>query len=297
MELRTVDTVEEALAVLASGDGGCQILAGGTDVMVQLARGEIAPSLLLHVERVAELRAAEVNGSARVGALVTHRQLVRGALGPAYRAVAEAAATCGGLQTQAVGTIGGNVCNASPAADTLPALLVHDARVTLRSAGGDRTLALEEFLLGRRATARRHDELLTEIALAVPGGRTGDVYLKVGRRSAMEVAIVGLAMRLRLGENGTIGDARVALASVAPRPLRSAAAEAALTGAAVADGEIDPAALDAAVEAVLRDVTPVDDLRARATYRRRVLPGLLRRAAGICVQRARLEDEEAASWT
>lgn len=288
MELRTVDTVEEALAVLASGDGGCQVLAGGTDVMVQLSRGEIAPSMLLHVERLAELRAAEVNGSARIGALVTHRQLVKGALGPAYRAVAEAAATCGGLQTQAVGTIGGNVCNASPAADTLPALLVHDARVTLRSAGGDRTLALEEFVLGRRATARRPDELLTEITLGVSSGRTGDVYLKVGRRSAMEVAIVGLAMRLRLTDDGTVADARVALASVAPRPLRSPGAEAALSGAGAAGDSLDPAALDAAAQALLREVSPRDDLRASADYRRRVLPGLLRRAAEICVQRARL---------
>lgn len=296
MELRTVDTVEEALAVLASGDGGCQVLAGGTDVMVQLARGEIAPSLLLHVERVAELRAAEVNGSARIGALVTHRQLVRGALGPAYRAVAEAAATCGGLQTQAVGTIGGNVCNASPAADTLPALLVHDARVTLRSAGGDRTLGLEEFVLGRRATARRPEELLTAITLAGSGSRTGDVYLKVGRRSAMEVAIVGLAMRLRLAEDGTVADARVALASVGPRPLRSAGAEAALAGAAVPGDAIAPAALDAAAEALLGDVTPMDDLRASAGYRLRVLPGLLRRAAGICAQRARLAEKGDAQW-
>src|SRR4051794_29254003 len=125
MELYAVERLEEALEVLASRGEGCQILAGGTDVMVQLARGEIAPSVLLHVERIAELRDASVNGTARVGSLVTLRHLAKGALGERFRALAEAAATCGGLQTQVVATIGGNVCNASPAADTLPALLVH----------------------------------------------------------------------------------------------------------------------------------------------------------------------------
>ena len=110
------------------------MLAGGTDVMIQLNRGEIDPPVLLHIEKLAELRTITANGAGTiVGSLVT--VIIRDrALGDRYRAVAEAAATVGGLQTQAVGTVGGNICNASPAADTVPALLVHDAEVTLRSA-------------------------------------------------------------------------------------------------------------------------------------------------------------------
>jgi carbon-monoxide dehydrogenase medium subunit len=281
MELYTVERLDEALEVLASRGEACQVLAGGTDVMIQLARGEISPSVLLHVERLAELRDAGVNGAARVGSLVTLRRLAKGLLGDRFRAPAEAADTCGGLQTQVVATVGGNVCNASPAADLLPALLVHDAQVTLRSRDGTRTIPLQEFVVGRRATTRRPDELLTELTLAVPGQRSGDVYLKVGRRSAMEVAIVGLAMRLELGDDGTVTAARVALASVAPSPLRSTNAEAALVGS-----RLEPAALDAAAAAVLGDVTPLDDLRASADYRRRVIPGLLHRAASICSERA-----------
>ncbi|MFC7661280.1 FAD binding domain-containing protein [Pseudonocardia benzenivorans] len=136
MELSTADSVDEALDELSRRGERCRVLAGGTDVMIQLARREIAPEHLLHVERLGELRAVETDGSTRLGALVTHRDLAVGRLGPGYAAVAESAATVGGLQTQVVGTIGGNVCNASPAADTLPALLVHDAEVTLRSVRG-----------------------------------------------------------------------------------------------------------------------------------------------------------------
>lgn len=281
MEFYAVDQLDEALEVLASRGEACQILAGGTDVMIQLARREITPAGLLHVERIAELRQAEVNGTARIGSLVTLRTLAKGALGERFRAPAEAAATCGGLQTQVVATIGGNVCNASPAADTLPALLVHDAQVTLQSQAGTRTVPLQQFIVGRRATIRRPDELLTEFTLALPGERSGDVYLKVGRRSAMEVAIVGLAMRVDLDAEGTVTQARIALASVAARPLRSPDGEAALVGT-----RLEPAALDAAAAAVLRDIEPRDDLRGTAQYRRRVIPGLLHRAASICAERA-----------
>jgi carbon-monoxide dehydrogenase medium subunit len=281
MEVSAVDSLDDALGVLSRYGDGCQVLAGGTDVMIQLARGEIAPAVLLHVEKLAELRTVDANGATRIGALATHRDLARGRLGDGFRAVAEAAATVGGLQTQMVGTIGGNVCNASPAADTLPALLVHDAQLTLRSSATSRTVPLDEFILGRRSTSRGPDELLTAITLATPGERTGDVYLKVGRRSAMEVAIVGLAMRLSFDPDGTVNDARIALASVGPRALRSDGAETALLG-----GRLEPESIEAAADAVLGEVNPVDDLRGSADYRRRVIPGLLRRATEMCAQRA-----------
>ena len=152
MELSAVDSVDQALEELSRHGDRCQVLAGGTDVMMQLARGEIDPAVLLHVEGLADLRSVDLNGATRIGSLVTHRELLTGVLGAGHDAVVESAATVGGLQTQAVGTIGGNVCNASPAADTLPALLVHDARLTLRSSTGSRTVALTDFLVGRRTT-------------------------------------------------------------------------------------------------------------------------------------------------
>jgi CO/xanthine dehydrogenase FAD-binding subunit len=281
MELRAVDSLDDALEVLSHQGDRCQILAGGTDVMIQLARGEIAPAVLLHVEKLDELRGVDANGATRLGPLVTHRDVATGVLGERFSSIAESAATVGGLQTQVVGTVGGNVCNASPAADTLPALLVHDARLTLRSSAASRTVPLEEFILGRRRTTRGPDELLTAITLATPGERSGDVYLKVGRRSAMEVAIVGLAMRLAFDADGTVTAVRVALASVGPRALRSAGAESALLAS-----RLEPESIEAAAEAVLGEINPMDDVRGSADYRRRVIPGLLRRATEMCAQRA-----------
>lgn len=307
MHLRSVDSVDEALQVLAAEGRECQVLAGGTDVMIQLGRREIDPPVLLHIERLTGLRQIAANGpagssgssqiaangssgpGATVGSLVTHRQLAAGVLGDRYRAVAEAAATVGGLQTQAVGTVGGNICNASPAADIVPSLLVHDAQVTLRSAAASRTLALDDFIVGRRATRRSPGELLTHIQLAGAAPRSGDAYLKVGRRSAMEVAIVGLAVRLHFDDAGTVTDARVALASVGPRPVRALEAEAALTG-----HPLNEQVITAAGQAALGSTAPVDDVRASADYRRRVIPGLLMRAVRLCARRAGLAGDDEA---
>lgn len=249
--------------------------------MVQLSRNEISPEVLVPIHELAELSAIGIDGGVSIGALVTHETLAHGALGSGYRSVAEAARTVGGWQTQAVGTLGGNICNASPAADTLPPLLVHDAQVELRSRKGSRTVGLDEFLVGRRETLRAPDELLVSVGLAPAAERSGDAYLKVGRKGAVEVAIVGLAMRLVFDGNGNVSEARIALASVAPVPLRVRAAEVLLEGQAL-DGSL----LDEASAAVLGAISPIDDLRASASYRRLLVPGLMRRAAGICARRA-----------
>src|SRR5438094_5728520 len=132
-----------------------------------------------------------------VGAAATHWQLATDPwIRTGHAAVAEAAATVGGRQTQNVGTVAGNVVNASPAADLLPVLLVSNTSVTLKSASTTREVAIEDFVVGRRSTQRRPEELVTRLSLQPVGPRTGETYLKIGRRGAMEVAIVGLAMRL-----------------------------------------------------------------------------------------------------
>lgn len=279
MEFTKAKTLDEALAARAEWGTDGQLLAGGTDVMVQFQHGEIHPSALIHIERVPELSGVSTNGRTTLGALTTHRTLATDAvLVAAHPALAASAATVGGWQTQAVGTLGGNVCNASPAADTVPALLVADAHLTLRSADGERRLRLDDFILDRRRTALGPDELLTTIDLApIPAG-SAETYLKLGRRGAMEVAVVGLAVRLAFGDDGAVTDARIAVCSLAPSPLRVADAEAALVGSA-----LDADSLDAAAAALLDTVSPIDDARASAHYRRRALRGLLGRAAEQCV--------------
>lgn len=282
MELRTPASVDEALATLNEHGTDARVVAGGTDVMIQLQRGEINVPLLVSVGHLDELAGVRANGGLHIGALATHRRLATdGNVGSAYASIAEGAATVGGWQTQAVATIGGNICNASPAADLAAPLLVNDARVRLQSQSGERELDYGEFVVGRRATARTPDELLTAITLAAPPARSSDVYLKVGRRGAMEVAIVGLAMRLGFDAGGTVTHARVALASVAAVPLRLPAAEAALIGHELTDDAVARAAAT-----VLDGIAPIDDIRGSAAYRRQVLPGLLRRAAARCAARA-----------
>jgi carbon-monoxide dehydrogenase medium subunit len=276
-------SLEGALALLGEwGADGC-LLAGGTDVMVQYRRGEIAPGALIHIEGIDGLSAISTNGRTAVGALATHARLAADAdIARRHPAVASAAGLVGGWQTQAVGTVGGNICNASPAADLAPPLLVADAHLTLASASGERRLPLDQFLIDRRVTARRPEELLTAIDLdPLPPG-SAEIYLKVGRRGAMDVAIVGLALRLGLRDDGTIHSARLAVCSVAARPRRVPEAEAALLGA-----RLEAEALAAAGQALVAAASPIDDGRATASYRLRLLPGLLARAAMRCGEAVR----------
>ncbi len=292
MDFRRAGTTDEIVSILAEVGPDATLLAGGTDVMVQYLRGEIAPKLLVHIEQVDELAGVdEADGRVDIGALTTHLTLSED---PVIRrtvpGLAEAASQVGGHQTQAVGTVGGNLCNASPAADTAPPLLVADAELRLRSAAGTRTVPLDRFFLGRRHTARRPDEVLTSIAVRPLPSHAGETYLKVGRRGAMEVAIVGLAARLVLDDDGdVVTDARLAVCSMAPRPLRLPDAERLLVGSR---GE--PEAVAAAADAVQETTEPIDDARARAAYRRRLVPRLLAEAVRLCMRRARGEEE---SWS
>jgi carbon-monoxide dehydrogenase medium subunit len=282
MEFRSADTVDEAVAWLTELGDEAQVLAGGTDVMIQHMRREINPSVLLHINRIPGLDVLGLNGSGRIGPLVTHRSLATDPVSrAAFPALAEAAATVGGWQTQEVATVGGNLCNASPAADTAPPLLVAGARLTLTGADGSRTVALDQFFKGRRSTERRPDELLTEIAADPVGPGTGETYLKLGRRRAMEVAVVGLAVRLTLDPAGTVERARVAAASIGPRPFRALEAESLLQGSRLEDDAVAEAA-----GALAASASPIDDARATASYRLRVLPGMLARAVAVCRARA-----------
>ena len=282
MEFRSVSDLAEAVTVLGDLGDDARVLAGGTDVMIQHLRGEIAPRMLLHIERVAGLRGISGNGTTRLGPLTTHRMLATDVgVRRRHPALAEAAATVGGWQTQAVGTVGGNICNASPAADTAPPLLVADATVTLTGPTGDRVVPLAGFFVGRRSTVRRPDELVTALDLEPLAPRSGEVYLKVGRRAAMEVAVAGLAVRLALDDGGVVTAARVAMCSLAPTPRRVPEAEHILVGSILEDD-----ALAAAGDAIEQAAEPIADARASAGYRRRILRPLLVRAAARCREHA-----------
>lgn len=294
MEFRRAASLDQALAWLSERGESAQVIAGGTDVMMQIARGEITPAMLVHIEGVRSLAAVGTGhdagqptprqepgrqGMSRFGALVTHRTLARE---PEIRrrlpALSEAASTVGGWQTQAVGTLAGNICNASPAADTAAPLLVADAVVELHSTTGSRQVPLADFFLGRRTIDRRPDELVTAIEAEPLGPNAAEVYVKAGRRGAMVVAVVGLALRLQFDPGSDrVTKARVALCSVAPTPVRAPATERILIA-----GGVLPDAVSEAGRALVTEVAPIDDARGTAAYRRMVLPGLLARAVACC---------------
>ncbi len=283
MQFCRATTLEEALqARVIWGDDG-RLLAGGTDVMVQFLHGEIRPAALIHIEGIESLSHVTLGVRTSLGALTTHRTIATtDELLVRHPALARAAGTVGGWQTQMKGTVGGNICNASPAADTLPPLLVGDAYVTLLSAAGERRLSLGDFILDRRTTALAADELLTAVDLEPLPDGSAEVYLKLGRRGAMEVALVGLAVRLGFAEDGSVGDARVAVCSVGPVPRRVPEAEAALIGSALTADVLEEAGA-----ALLAAASPIDDARSSANYRRRTLRGLLERATRHCQEELR----------
>lgn len=285
MDFVSAGSLGEALELLESLGGDAAVLAGGTDLMLQLGRSELRVGTLLHIERLRELGGVRRGDPMTIGALATHRELARAPeLSPMYGAIRAAAASIGGWQTQSVGTIGGNLCNASPAADLAPPLLVHGARVVLESrARGRRELPLGEFLLDRRRTRRAPDELLTGLLLEPVAPRTADAFIKVGRRSAMEVAILSVALRLTLAaDDATIAEVRVATGAVGPVACRAAATEALLTGARLTSATARDAAAQLASE-----IRPIDDARGSASYRRAVISRVLEQVLSDCAARIR----------
>jgi aerobic carbon-monoxide dehydrogenase medium subunit len=280
-EFISVADVGEAIDVLAARGADARVMAGGTDVMLQRMRGQVAEPVILHIEGIEALRTLDTTNGLSIGALVTHRNVVVATLPAGFDSLQEAADTVGGWQTQNVGTVVGNVCNASPAADLVAPLLTFDATITLRSGRGTRELALADFLLGRRSIDRHPAELATGIRIEPTSSATGSAYEKVGRRRAMEVAIAGLAVRVSLDDVGETSDVAVATCSVGPTPCRHPDVEAVLRDSRNGDGVAEAAHL------LVSAVQPIDDARATARYRRQVIGRILPRTLARATRRAR----------
>lgn len=278
MQFLAPDTVEEALGLLSGRGKGLRVLAGGTDVMIQRMTGQLPRSeSLLYIGGLADLRGISLSdGTIRIGALTSHRDLrCNPIIKVPLPSFAEAAATVGGWQTQAVGTIGGNLCNASPAADLAPPVLVAGATMVVSAPDGPKRIPADRFFVDRRRTALPEGQILLELEVPAPPADTWESYLKVGRRGAMEVALVGLAARFSVAGN-RIGTARLAVCSVAPTPLRLHHAEEALAGST-----LEEEAVGAAARRAVEQVDPIDDQRATATYRSMLVGRLIRKAARL----------------
>jgi len=261
----------EALDVLARGDGEWQPFAGGTDLMVLLEAGKLPHKNYVNIWNLSELRGIEVTDSqVTLGALTTYTEIqCHETLRAEFPMLCQAASETGGLAIQNRGTIGGNIANASPAADSPPALLVYDAELELVSAKGSRTIPYYAFHTGYKQMDIRPEELLRAIRLPLASKGLTHYYRKVGTRKAQAISKVCFAGVARIDADQIV-DVRVALGSVAPIPIRCVQTENALRGQT-----INTATIDVAKSALRAEIAPIDDLRSTRDYRRRVSLNLL----------------------
>jgi len=274
----TPRTTQEALDAL--GRGGFSIVAGGTDFYPARV-GRAVTESILDVSALSELRGiGEEDGQYRIGALTTWSDVARADLPPHFDGLKLAAREVGGLQIQNTGTVAGNICNASPAADGTVPLLAMDARVELRSLEGSREVDLASFVTGNRQTLLRPGEMVTAVLVPKPSHPARSTFIKLGARRYLVISIVSVAVVLEL-DAGRVAAARIAVGACSPVPVRLMALEAHLTGQPLAPGlgEAETTGLGEAVTPDhLAPLSPIDDVRATAAYRREAAHTLLRRA-------------------
>ena len=270
----TVTSVDEAARLLAEYAGQARIIAGGTDLVVELRKGARQLAAVIDISRVGGWDYIEqrADGLIHVGPAVSHTQAAASPLLQEY--ALPLAQACWGVGAPALrnrGTIAGNLATASPANDTITALRALEAQVTLRSVRGERTLPLAEFYQGVRRTAMQPDELLVDIAFAPLAEDEVGVYLKLGLRKVLAIAVTNVALVLRR-PHGQIAEARIALGSVAPTIIRAPAAEAVLCGQ-----QLTPESIEAAAQLAAEAATPIDDVRGSAWFRNEEVAALVRR--------------------
>jgi CO/xanthine dehydrogenase FAD-binding subunit len=270
-DLRVAPNLAEALAMLARESGGWQAFAGGTDLMVLLEAGKLAHQRFLSLSKLAELRGIVVTAdTVTLGALTTYTEAQNHpTLQAEFPLVCSAARETGSIATQNRGTLGGNIVNASPAADSPPALLVYDAELELVSVRGARWLPYHGFHTGYKKMLIAPDELLRRIRLPRPAKAWRQYYRKVGTRKAQAISKVCFAGAAQV-EAGTIRDIRIALGSIAPIVLRAVKTEDVLRGRRLA-----PETIATAKQTLAREISPIDDIRSTARYRLRVTQNLL----------------------
>ena len=276
-------TVEEAVRILAGAPGTAKVLSGGTDLLVQLRSGRAKPGLIVDIKKIPgifgirEEAGAFVIGAATSGAAIGEcAALVR-----AWPGVVEAANLIGSTQIQGRATLAGNLCNASPAADSVPALIAARATCVVAATNGRREVPVETIATGPGRTSLKRDEFIVEFRLPKRPPRSGDAYLRFIPRTEMDIAVVGAAVNLTRDGAGVVTDARVVLGAVAPTAVLVADGAAALIGK-----KLDEAALAGLDKAARAACKPIDDKRGTIAYRTKVAGVLARRAATIAYERA-----------
>ena len=283
MRYESPESIESAVALLANGVG-TRILAGGTDLLVQLRAGLIEPELVVDIKSIRATREITAEGDGyRVGAAVSgaelgeHKDLKR-----AWPGVVEAVELIGSTQIQGRASMGGNLCNASPAADSVPALIAAGALCTVAGPGGQREVPVEEICTGPGQTSLDKGEFVVSLFFPRRAPRSGDAYLRFIPRTEMDIAVVGAGVNLSLDETGVCSAARVVLGAVAPTAMLVPEAGAALVGTRLEEADLQ--AMAAAASAACK---PIDDKRGTVEYRVKVAGVIARRACAIAIERAR----------
>lgn len=276
-------SVAEAVRLIHD-DPGARVLAGGTDLLVQFRAGLRHPTAFIDIKRIPDVVGIKVDanglllGAATAAAVVCEHQEIR-ALWPG---LVDAIHLIGSTQIQGRGSVGGNLCNASPAADSTCALIVNQAECLIAGPKGERVVPVEKFAIGPGQTLLEPGEFLVAVRVPRPAARTADAYLRLIPRSEMDIAVAGAAVRVTLDASGTCTAARVAIGAVAPTALLVPEAANALVGS-----RLDEAALTRAAAAASAAARPIDDKRGTAAYRRTVAGVLVKRAAKIAASRVK----------
>jgi len=265
----------DALDALAAHGGDARIVAGGTDVLVELQRGVKPTATLIDVSALHELKYVRRDGDiVRIGGLATHNDVLAAPFArDAMLPLAQACIEVGAPQIRARGTIAGNLVTASPANDMIAPLIALDAGVTLRSSRGERVVALRDFFTGFRTTQLRSDELISEITFRALDGATRGIFLKLGLRRAQAISVIDIAAVVARAADGSVREARIALGCLAPTVVRAPSAERAVIGR-----PLDATTCAAAGRAACDDAAPIDDIRGSAAYRTTTLAALVARA-------------------
>ena len=284
MQYEAPTTVDQAVALLKHSGNASRILAGGTDLLVQLRSGVIEPELIVDIKKIAEVRSIlKEDGKFRIGAAVTSAELgEHGDLKAAWPGVVEAAELIGSTQIQGRASLGGNLCNASPAADAVPALVAAGAVCMIAGPNGRRELPVEAICTGPGQTSLSPGEFVVSFLFPIPKPRSSDAYLRFIPRTEMDIAVVGVGIHLTLNAENVCSDARVAVGAVAPTVLLVEESAAALVGTMV-----DDAGIDKMMAAVRDSCDPIDDKRGTVVYRTQVAGVLAGRVCRIALQRAR----------
>jgi CO/xanthine dehydrogenase FAD-binding subunit len=277
-------SLDEALAMLDRYGDKAKLIAGGTDVMVQWKKKIVTPEYMISLRNVPELRFIEYDGDLKIGGATTHRVLeVSDVIRKHFPIITDAVSSLGSVQVRNSATIGGNICNAAPSADTAPPLLALETEAHIAGLQGRRSVPLSEFFTGPSRTVLTKGEIVTHFHIPKPPQRTGMAYWKHTRRKAMDLPILGVAVIISFEEDlATCSKARIALGVAAPTPMRALKAEAFLEGKKICEDVLAEAGKTASQEA-----SPRTTIRGSEWYRREMIEVLVGRVGMICKERAK----------